>query len=112
MEGIVVGISGIEGKLGNGGRVTFGAVGMVGKLGSGGRVGLGKEGCVVGEIGNVGCGRAGIVGNGGNVDFDKLGTEGKGGNCKRLRAAKPISALENEKTTKKEMMKQLKEAIF
>ncbi|KAF2294577.1 hypothetical protein GH714_012747 [Hevea brasiliensis] len=78
-QGIVVGILGIEGKLGNGGRVTFGAVGMVGKLGSGGRVGLGKESCVVGEIGNVGCGRAGILGNG---DFDKLGTEGKGGNCK------------------------------
>ncbi len=44
MEGIVVGIVGMEGMLGNEGKLTFGIVGMLGKLGSGGRVGLGREG--------------------------------------------------------------------
>lgn len=44
-EGIAVGIVGMKGRLGNGGRVTFGALGKLGKLGSGGNVaGLGKDG--------------------------------------------------------------------
>ncbi|KAJ9174953.1 hypothetical protein P3X46_013546 [Hevea brasiliensis] len=108
MEGIAVGILGIEGMLGSGGKVTFGTAGRVGKLGSGSRVGLGW---VVGKVGNVGCGRFGIVGNGGSVGIGKLGTEGKGGNCKRLQAAKLISMLENDKGMKKARMKLLKEAI-
>ena len=58
MDGIVVGIVGIEGMLGSGGRVTFGAVGKVGRvgmLGSGGRApGLGRDGSVVGNVGIVG----------------------------------------------------------
>jgi hypothetical protein len=76
--GIVVGIGivGIEGMLGSGGKVTLGRVlGIVGRLGSGGSVGLGREGCAVG---NVGCGSVGIEGIGGNVGLGKLGTEGKG----------------------------------
>ena len=49
MAGIVVGIGivGIEGMLGRGGKVTFGTVGMVGiagMLGSGGSVGFGSDG--------------------------------------------------------------------
>ncbi|KAF2294196.1 hypothetical protein GH714_008146 [Hevea brasiliensis] len=109
MEGIAVGILGIEGMLGSGGKVTFGTAGRVAKLGSGGRVGLGW---VVGKVGNVGWGRFGIVGNGGSVGIGKLGIEGKGGNCKRLRAAKLISMLENDKAVKKARMKLLKEATI
>ncbi|KAG6741462.1 hypothetical protein POTOM_054722 [Populus tomentosa] len=75
IEGIVVGIGivGIEGMLGSGGKVTLGRLGIVGRLGSGGSAGLGMEGCAVG---NVGCGSVGIEGNGGNVGLGKLGTEG------------------------------------
>ncbi|EEF39724.1 conserved hypothetical protein [Ricinus communis] len=113
MEGIVVGMVGIEGMLGNGGKVTFGSVGMLGRLGSGGIVGLGREGWIVGKVGNVGCGRVGILGNGGIVGFGKFGTEGKGGICSRLRAANPTSMLENDNTTKKAVrLKELKEAIM
>ena len=58
MDGIILGIVGIEGMLDSGGRVTFGAVGKVGRvgmLGSGGRApGLGRDGCVVGNVGIVG----------------------------------------------------------
>ncbi|KAK9035555.1 hypothetical protein V6N11_077593 [Hibiscus sabdariffa] len=36
IEGMVVGIMGIKGKLGSGGRVTFGALGKLRMLGSGG----------------------------------------------------------------------------
>ncbi|CAK7355166.1 unnamed protein product [Dovyalis caffra] len=77
IEGIVVGIGivGIEGMLGSGGKVTLGRPGIVGRLGSGG--------CVVGKVGNVGCGSVGIEGIGGNVGLGKFGTEGKGGNCRR-----------------------------
>ncbi|EEF39720.1 conserved hypothetical protein [Ricinus communis] len=109
IEGIVVGIVGIEGMLGNGGKVTFGRVGMVGKLGSEGSVGLGREGWVVG---NVGCGRDGILGSGGNVGFGKLGTEGNGGICKRFRAASPTSMPENAKAIKKTKRKFLKVAML
>jgi hypothetical protein len=44
MEGIVVGMVGIEGMLGSGGKVTFGIAGIVGRLGSGGSGGLGSDG--------------------------------------------------------------------
>ncbi|KAH8484114.1 hypothetical protein H0E87_028517, partial [Populus deltoides] len=76
IEGIAVGIGivGIEGMLGSGGKLTLGRVlGIVGRLGSGGSVGLGREGCAVG---NVGCGSVGIEGIGGNVGLGKLGTAG------------------------------------
>ncbi|EEF39725.1 conserved hypothetical protein [Ricinus communis] len=103
---------GIEGMLGNGGKVTFGRVGMVGKLGSGGSVGLGREDWVVGNVGNVGCGRVGIFGNGGNVGFGKLGMEGNGGICRRFRAASPTSMPENAKAMKKTKRKFLKEVML
>ena len=45
------------GKLGSGGKVSFGTVDMVGKLGSGGNVGLDSDGWVVGKVGGVGLGR-------------------------------------------------------
>ena len=68
---IVVGIVGIEGMLGKGGWVTFGAVGkegMFGKIRSGGRDPvLGKDGWVVSNVGTEGCGRVGRDGNGGSV---------------------------------------------
>ena len=74
MEGIVVGIVGIEGMLGSGGKVALGTV--VGMLGSGGsEPGLGSVGWVVGKVGIVGCGNVGIDGNGGSPVL------GKGGNC-------------------------------
>ncbi|KAK8513007.1 hypothetical protein V6N12_030413 [Hibiscus sabdariffa] len=66
MEGIVVGIVGIEGKLGNGGRVTFGTVGKLGMVGSGGS-----------EPGFGSAGKAGIVGCGSPI----VGKVGMGGNC-------------------------------
>jgi hypothetical protein len=59
MEGIVVGMVGIEGMLGSGGKVTLGIAGIVGRLGSGGSVGLGS------------------------VGLGKFGREGKLGNCRR-----------------------------
>lgn len=72
----MVGIVGIEGMLGNGGRVTFGAEGKFGKLGSGGSVPrFGKDGWVVGKFGSVGCGRLGIEGN------DGIAVPGRVGNC-------------------------------
>ncbi|KAK8515832.1 hypothetical protein V6N12_016138 [Hibiscus sabdariffa] len=37
IEGMVIGIVGIKGKLGSGGRITFGALGKLRMLGSGGR---------------------------------------------------------------------------
>ncbi|CAK7323544.1 unnamed protein product [Dovyalis caffra] len=112
MEGIVVGIVGSEGMLGNGGKVTFGMLGMAGKLGSGGSVGLGRDGWVVGKVGNVGWGRVGIVGKGGKVGFGKFGAVGRGGVCRRWRAAKETWTFENDKAMKKARMKHLKEAIF
>ncbi|XP_017982293.1 PREDICTED: uncharacterized PE-PGRS family protein PE_PGRS10-like, partial [Theobroma cacao] len=87
MDGIVVGMVGIEGMLGRGGRVILGVLGMVGKvgmLGRGGRVpGLGRDGWVVGNVGVVGCGRFGIDGNGGSVALGKVGIGGKGGIWRR-----------------------------
>ncbi|KAI4299142.1 hypothetical protein L6164_032630 [Bauhinia variegata] len=76
MEGMVVGIVGIEGMFGsevagNGGKVAVGKLGMFGR---GGKVGLGRDGFVVG---NVGCGRDGIVGKGGILP--SVGIGGKGG---------------------------------
>ncbi|KAF5743932.1 hypothetical protein HS088_TW08G00520 [Tripterygium wilfordii] len=100
MEGMVVGMLGIEGMLGNGGNVTLGRVGILGILGNGGRVGIGKDGCVVGRVGIVGCGSDGIVGRG-----------GKFGICKRLRAARPMSMLENANAMKKAINKYLQQAI-
>ena len=95
MEGIVVGMLGIEGMLGNGGNVSLGTEGIVvGMLGIGGNVGLGSDGCVVGK---VGCGSVGMV--------------GMFGICSRLRAAKPTSMPENDKAMKKANMKHLKVAI-
>ena len=135
IEGIVVGIVGIEGMVGkvvgSGGNVSFGIEGMVGMLGSGGSVALGKEGWVVGKDGNVGCGMVGRDGKGGIVGLGRVGSEeGKGGNVgfgrvgitgvvgteggavsKRLRAARLTSMLENESRTKRDKMKQLQEAI-
>ncbi|KAG6768601.1 hypothetical protein POTOM_027523 [Populus tomentosa] len=78
-------------------------------LGSGGRVGLGSEGCVVGKVGKVGCGSAGIEGIGGNVGLGKFATEGKGGNCRRRRAASPPG---KEKAMRRAKTKQLKIAIL
>ncbi|CAK7355158.1 unnamed protein product [Dovyalis caffra] len=57
--------------LGSGGMVTLGRPGIVGRLGRGG--------CVVGKVGNVGCGSVGIEGIGGNVGLGKFGTEAGGG---------------------------------
>ena len=108
MDGIAVGIGmvGIEGMLGSGGKVTLGRLGIVGRLGSGGSEGLGREGCVVG---NVGCGSVGIEGIGGNVGLGKFGTEGKGGNCRRLRAASPPK---NDKAMKRAKKVHLKVAML
>ncbi|OMO85211.1 hypothetical protein CCACVL1_10348 [Corchorus capsularis] len=109
---MVVGKVGSEGKLGRGGKVSFGAVGSVlgnvGRLGSGGKVpGLGRDGKLVG---NVGCGRFGIVGNGGNVA--PPGKFGIGGSCwRRWRAARPTLMLENDNAMKNAKTKQLKDAI-
>ncbi|KAH7511298.1 hypothetical protein FEM48_ZijujUnG0026800 [Ziziphus jujuba var. spinosa] len=62
MDGIAVGIVGMEGIFaGRGGKISFGTAGMVGMLGRGGRV--------VGIVGIVG--KFGMVGNGGN--FGKFG---------------------------------------
>ncbi|KAI4299143.1 hypothetical protein L6164_032631 [Bauhinia variegata] len=118
IEGIVVGIVGMEGMFGsevagNGGKVTFGAVGKLGMFGRGGRVGLSKDGLVVGS---VGCGRDGMVGNGGTLP--NVGIGGKGGNlgklgaaglvaCRRLRAAMPMLMPEKEITMVKAKMKDL-----
>ena len=128
IEGIVVGIVGIEGMVGKvvgrGGNVSFGIEGMAGMLGSGGSVALGKDG-------NVGCGIVGRDGKGGNVGLGRVGSdEGKGGNVgfgrlgitgvvgtegeavsKRRRAARLTSMLENDSRTKRDKMKQLQEAI-
>ncbi|KAJ9705717.1 hypothetical protein PVL29_003685 [Vitis rotundifolia] len=83
IEGMVVGIVGIEGMVGkvvgSGGNVRFGIEGMVGMLGSGGSVALGKEGWVVGKDGNVGCGMVGRDGKGGIVGLGRVGSEGKVG---------------------------------
>ena len=135
IEGIVVGIVGIEGMVGkvvgSGGNVSFGIEGMVGMLGSGGSVALGKGGWVVGKDGNVGCGMVGRDGKGGIVGLGRVGSEeGKGGNVgfgrvgitgvvgteggavsKRRRAARLTSMLENESRTKRDKMKQVQEAI-
>ncbi|OMO63526.1 hypothetical protein COLO4_32367 [Corchorus olitorius] len=116
MDGMVVGMVGREGKLGRGGKVSFGAVGIVivgnvGRLGSGGKVpGLGRDGKLVG---NVGCGRFGIDGNGGNVaPPGKFGIGGSGGSCwRRWRAARPTLMLENDSAIKNATTKQLKDAI-
>ncbi|XP_011100177.1 uncharacterized protein LOC105178411 [Sesamum indicum] len=75
-EGIVVGIVGIEGivgneKAGNGGRATFGIAGM--EVGNGGNVGFGRDG-MVGRVG-----MRGMLGNGGNVALGKFGIVGRGG---------------------------------
>ncbi|KAF2320521.1 hypothetical protein GH714_027956 [Hevea brasiliensis] len=99
IEGIVVGIVGMEGMLGSGGKVTWGTAGMVGRLGSGGSVGLGNGG-------NVGLGKEGTVGLG------KFGTKGRGDNCRRWRAATATLMLENDKAMKSTRMKKLKEAIL
>lgn len=98
----------MEGKLGRGGRVSFGT-----ELGTVGNAGLGKDGCVVGNVGNVGCGSVGIEGKGGNADgLGKFGNVGKGGNCNRWRAASPISMDENiVKATQKAEIKHLLDAI-
>ncbi|KAG6768600.1 hypothetical protein POTOM_027522 [Populus tomentosa] len=105
IEGIAVGIGivGIEGMLGSGGKVTLGTAGIVGsagRLGSGGKAGLGREGRVVGK---VGCGGVGMEGNGGNVGLGKLG------NCRRLRAALPA---ENDNAIKRTKIKQLRLAML
>ncbi|XP_050209365.1 uncharacterized protein LOC126660074 [Mercurialis annua] len=95
---MVVGIVGIEGMLGNGGKLNLGRVGMVG---------IGRGGSVVGNVGSVGIGRFGILGKDGNaLGFGKFGNEGKFGICRRLRAASPTSMPENAKAMKK------KKAIF
>ena len=128
IEGIVVGIVGMEGMVGkvvgSGGNVSFGIEGMVDMLGSGGSVAFGKDG-------NVGCGIVGRDGKGGIEGLDRVGSdEGKGGNVgfgrlgitgvvgteggavsKRRRAARLTSMLENESRTKRDKMKQLQEAI-
>ncbi|KAJ9705719.1 hypothetical protein PVL29_003687 [Vitis rotundifolia] len=117
IEGIVVGIVGMEGivgkVVGSGGNVRFGIEGMVGMLGSGGSVALGKDGWVVdkdGSVGgSVGCGigRVGSEGKGGNLGFGRVGitsvvgTEG-GAVSKRRRAARLTSMLENESRTKRD----------
>nr|TKS07013.1 hypothetical protein D5086_0000117220 [Populus alba] len=100
-EGIVVGIVGSEGMLGNGGKLTFGTLGMVGKLGRGGKaVGLGRDGWVVGRVG--------MAGKGGNVGLGIFGTGGRGGNWRRWRAAKATSMPEAAKARDKAKMKHLK----
>ncbi|CAK7355162.1 unnamed protein product [Dovyalis caffra] len=110
IEGIVVGIGivGIEGMLGSGGKVTLGTAGIVGRLGIGGTVTLGTAGTagIVGRLGSgrkLGCGRVGIEGIGGNVGLGKLG------NCRRLRAASPP---ENDNAMKRAKIKQLKLAML
>ncbi|KAJ9705682.1 hypothetical protein PVL29_003654 [Vitis rotundifolia] len=129
IEGIVVGIEGIEGMVGKvvgSGGNEVGAVwpwakkvgvvgkdgnvgcGMVGRDGKKGIVGLGrvgsegKVGSEEGKGGNVGFGRVGKIG--------VVGTEG-GAMSKRGRAARLTSMLENESRTKRDKMKQLQEAI-
>ena len=139
IEGIVVGIVGMEGivgkVVGSGGNVRFGIEGMVGMLGSGGSVAWGKDGWVVGKDGSVGCGIVGRDGKGGNVGLGRVGSEGKVGRVgsdegkggkvgitgvvgteggavsKRRRAARLTSMLENDSRTKRDKMKQLQEAI-
>ncbi|KAL2241066.1 UNVERIFIED_CONTAM: hypothetical protein Sindi_0747800, partial [Sesamum indicum] len=74
-EGIVVGIVGIEGILGNeeagnGGNVKFGMAGM--EVGNGGNVGFGRDG-LVGRVGR------GVLGSGGSVAVGKFGIAGRGG---------------------------------
>ncbi|MBA0873523.1 hypothetical protein Goshw_003358, partial [Gossypium schwendimanii] len=69
IEGIAVGIVGIEGMLGRGGSVAVGKVGKAGMVGSGGSAP---------GLGSVGCGRLGIDGNGGSV---VVGNVGIGGIC-------------------------------
>lgn len=117
-------------EVGRGGKVTFGTVTLglvgIGMLGSGGIVVWGREGWVVG-IGNVGCGRVGTTpdGRGGRVvaAFGRVGMDGIGGNnvgfgnvgrvgiavCKRLRAPRETSMLENK--TAIEMSRIFEEAI-
>ena len=101
MAGIVVGIGivGIEGMLGSGGKVTLGTAGIVGMLGSGGKVGFGREGRAVGK---VGCGGVDTEGNGGNVGLGKFGS------CRRWRPASPH---QNDKRTSAKL-KHLKPAIL
>ncbi|KAF5733268.1 glycine alanine and asparagine-rich protein-like [Tripterygium wilfordii] len=140
MEGMVVGMLGIEGMLGNGGNVTFGIVGILGILGSGGRDGRGSDGIVGivgcgsdgivgivgcgsdgivgivgcgsdGIVGIVGCGSDGIVGIVGCGSDGIFGRGGKFGICRRLRAARPTSMLENAKAMKKAIKKYLQQAI-
>lgn len=139
IEGIVVGIVGMEGSevAGNGGRVTCGTVvGMVGMfmLGSGGKVDLGRDG-IVGNWGMLPWGIVGIEGKGGSVGLGKVGifpwgnvgNEGKGGNvavgkvgmpgkfgvvvCKRWRAARLMLMLEKVSARRKTVIKDLLDAI-
>ncbi|MBA0874270.1 hypothetical protein Goshw_014391, partial [Gossypium schwendimanii] len=72
IEGIAVGIVGIEGMLGRGGSVAVGIAGNVGKAGM-----VGSGGSAPG-LGIVGCGRLGIDGKGGSV---VVGNVGIGGSC-------------------------------
>uniref|UniRef100_A0A6N2MM31 Uncharacterized protein n=1 Tax=Salix viminalis TaxID=40686 RepID=A0A6N2MM31_SALVM len=60
IDGIVegIGIVGIVGWLGRGGKVALGAVGIVGRLGRGGKVALGTAD-TAGSGGKVGLGRGG-----------------------------------------------------
>ena len=74
-----VGIAGMLGSEGIGGRVIFGTEGNVGKDGNG---------VAVGSVGNGGnaAGKLGILGNCGSVGLGNEGIAGKLGSCSRLRA--------------------------
>ncbi|KAK8317026.1 hypothetical protein V6Z11_A13G079900, partial [Gossypium hirsutum] len=80
IEGIVVGIVGIEGMFGRGGSVALGPLGNT--VGSGGKDGKGGkekgiEGIAVGIVGNEG-----MLGRGGSVAFGPLGNMvGSGGSA-------------------------------
>lgn len=118
MDGKVVGMEGRVGSevVGSGGSVTPVTGMLPGKLGSGGNLGR--------EVGNVGCGRFGIEGMFGTVGKGGrggsavgLGNEGNpgmfgGAVCRRWRAARLVSMVENTKVAVKvRIIKYLEEAI-
>ncbi|XP_057461353.1 uncharacterized protein LOC130751704 [Actinidia eriantha] len=111
IAGIVVGIEGIAGNVGRGGRVTLGTAGMVGNVGIGRDDGI----WVLGSGGNVGFGRVGILGNGGgSVAVGSVGMAGKGGSVgiggvvwNRWRAARLVWVLEKDSTTTRERITKL-----